>query len=74
MATRWTLACPCLPVFEVDISTILQGRPTSDPSQHLCFPPLQTTLRTLDDDVTVLAQGRALHGEGQGSAGIGLYE
>ena len=25
-ATRWTLACPCLPVFEVDISTILQGR------------------------------------------------
>lgn len=26
MATKWTLAWPCLPVFEVDISTILQGR------------------------------------------------
>lgn len=25
--TRWTLAPPCLPVLEVDISTILQGRP-----------------------------------------------
>ena len=25
-ATRWTLAWPCLPVFEVDISTILHGR------------------------------------------------
>jgi hypothetical protein len=25
-ATMWTLAWPCLPVFEVDISTILQGR------------------------------------------------
>ena len=25
-ATRWTLACPCFPVLEVDISTILQGR------------------------------------------------
>merc|ERR1740131_35761 len=25
-ATRWTLAWPCLPVLEVDISTILQGR------------------------------------------------
>jgi hypothetical protein len=26
MAVRWTLAWPCLPVFEVVISTILQGR------------------------------------------------
>merc|ERR1719203_2560020 len=26
-ATMWTLAWPCLPVLEVDISTILQGRP-----------------------------------------------
>jgi len=26
MATKWTLAWPCFPVFEVDISTILQGR------------------------------------------------
>ncbi len=26
MATRWTLAWPCLPVLEVDMSTILQGR------------------------------------------------
>lgn len=25
-----TLACPCLPVFEVDISTILQGCPFSN--------------------------------------------
>merc|ERR1719229_786700 len=25
-ATRWTLAWPCFPVLEVDISTILQGR------------------------------------------------
>ena len=25
--TMWTLACPCLPVLEVDISTILQGLP-----------------------------------------------
>ena len=25
-ATRWTLAWPCFPVFEVDISTILHGR------------------------------------------------
>merc|ERR1719422_1729528 len=25
-ATMWTLACPCLPVLEVDISTILHGR------------------------------------------------
>lgn len=25
MPTKCTLACPCLPVFEVDISTILQG-------------------------------------------------
>lgn len=25
----FTLACPCLPVLEVDISTILQGRPLS---------------------------------------------
>merc|ERR1712098_725982 len=24
-ATMWTLACPCFPVLEVDISTILQG-------------------------------------------------
>lgn len=27
MAMRWTLACPCLPVLEVDMSMILQGRP-----------------------------------------------
>ena len=27
MATKWTLAWPCLPVLEVDMSTILQGRP-----------------------------------------------
>ena len=27
IATRWTLAWPCLPVLEVDISTILHGRP-----------------------------------------------
>lgn len=27
MATKWTLACPCFPVLEVDMSTILQGRP-----------------------------------------------
>lgn len=26
MPTIWTLACPCLPVFDVDISTILHGR------------------------------------------------
>ena len=26
MAIRWTLAWPCLPVLEVDMSTILQGR------------------------------------------------
>src|SRR5947209_501245 len=26
MATRWTFAWPCLPVLDVDISTILQGR------------------------------------------------
>lgn len=26
MPTRWTLAWPCFPVLEVDISTILQGR------------------------------------------------
>ena len=26
MATMWTLAWPCLPVLEVDISTILHGR------------------------------------------------
>lgn len=25
----FTLACPCFPVLEVDISTILQGRPFS---------------------------------------------
>ena len=28
IATRWTLAWPCLPVLEVDMSTILHGRPT----------------------------------------------
>lgn len=27
---------------------------------------------TLDDDVPVLAEGRALHGEGQRGAGVGL--
>lgn len=27
IATKWTLACPCFPVFEVDMSTILQGLP-----------------------------------------------
>lgn len=26
-ATKWTLAWPCLPVLEVDMSTILHGRP-----------------------------------------------
>jgi len=26
MATRWTLAWPCFPVLDVDISTILHGR------------------------------------------------
>ena len=29
---------------------------------------------TLDDNVTVLAQSRALHGEGQGRAGVGGFE
>lgn len=29
---------------------------------------------TFNDDVTVLAQGRALHGEGRGRAGVGGLE
>lgn len=42
IATRWTLAWPCLPVFEVLISTILHGRPlmTTNPfflnAEHCC--------------------------------------
>ncbi len=27
VAIRWTLACPCLPVLEVDMSMTLHGRP-----------------------------------------------
>ena len=38
------------------------------------FPPLNLALLTLDDDVPVLAKGRALHGEGLRGPGAGLVD
>lgn len=36
LPTKWTLTWPCLPVLEVDTSTILHGRPlsTTEPFLH----------------------------------------
>ena len=38
----------------------------------LCRGVRRQSRRTLDDDVTVLAKGRALHGEGERGSGGGL--
>ena len=73
IATRWTLAWPCLPVLEVDMSTILQGRP--EMAKIRTFDKrleIQRSELTLDDNVTVLSKGRALHREGQRSTRGGL--
>ena len=52
------------------MSTILQGRPGGDVS---CLLVCCGRIRTLDHDVAVFAQSRALHGEGERGPGAGLY-
>ena len=53
------------------MSTILQGRPEAASGFALLSRDGNEIL-TLDDDVAVLAKGRALHGEGGGSPSAGL--
>ena len=54
------------------MSTILQGRPIANLVQFRLIAVRICSERTLDDDVTVLAEGRALHGEGERGARRGL--
>jgi hypothetical protein len=61
-----------LPVLEVDISTILQGRPDIHHAHSTESKSDRILIRTLDDDVAVLAKSRALHGEGEGGPSTGL--
>lgn len=109
VATKWTLACPCFPVLEVDMSMIYveqravlvsshtpkdhrrsscaawapgsrvqaRGRPSSAPSRRP-FPDRRRSRQrdrgvylagvTLDDNVSTLAEGRALLGVGEGGS------
>lgn len=76
MATRWTLAWPCLPVLEVDMSTIwclFVHRVSAHRKEHanLCGLPTHLAGTVLDDDVTVLSESRALRREGQRGASVG---
>ena len=74
-ATRCTLAWPCLPVFEVDISTILQGRFWQ---KYVLNPkPIaqqQCSIAHLDHDKASLPERRTLHGESLGSSRVSLVE
>ena len=54
------------------MSTILQGRPGVRVSVKSGWKSGGKEERTLDDDVTVLAKGGALHGEGRGGPSRGL--
>ena len=73
--TKWTLACPCLPVLEVDISTILQALPCNQ------FIPITETGRIdkngnfyLQHDKSVFTEGRALHRESGWSSRVSRFE
>ena len=55
------------------MSTILQGRP-GVPCERERGPMFLSDALTLDDDVTVFAEGRALHGVGRGGPGAGLED
>lgn len=79
------LPWPCFPVLDVDISTILQGKPLRKKGVRWrrfagkIYVNLQTiniylSILYLDNDVTVLSQRRALHGEGLGSPRSGLLK
>lgn len=61
------------------MSTILQGRPIRQNSaeahasdQTTPYGGSETISRTFYDDMTVFAESRALHGEGERGAGVGL--
>ena len=55
------MAWPCFPVLDVDISTILQGRAIChDNHDH---ESLSGRKLTLDNNMTVFAESRALHRE-----------
>ena len=55
------------------MSTILQGRPNVHSAHKKSSSGFrQKYPHTFNDDVTVLAECRALHGEGQGGPGTGL--
>ena len=71
MPTILTLAWPCLPVLEVDMSTILHGRPRRGDRSDRCGSST-TKKSTFYDDETVFTESRALHGISEGSSSAHL--